>query len=115
MVLQNFFMKQILAFDNVIDFPVVMLARKAAALGRLVSVVFAALFGGRSCHLRESSLAAALARQLRLPLTSRLGWRSLLDDVTHDSQDLEAGFIFVRTIFVQKGKCSPFLKLTPSL
>ena len=26
-----------------------------------------------------------------------------------------AGFIFVRTIFVQNGKCSPFLKLTPTL
>ena len=25
------------------------------------------------------------------------------------------GFIFVRTIFVQKGKCSPFLELTPTL
>ena len=26
-----------------------------------------------------------------------------------------AGFIFVRTIFVQNGKCSPFLELTPTL
>ena len=27
----------------------------------------------------------------------------------------KSGFIFVRTIFVQNGKCSPFLKLTPML
>ena len=27
----------------------------------------------------------------------------------------KSGFIFVRTIFVQKGKCSPFLELTPTL
>ena len=27
----------------------------------------------------------------------------------------KAGFIFVRTIFVQKGKCSPFLELIPTL
>ena len=26
-----------------------------------------------------------------------------------------AGFIFVRTIFVQNGNCSPFLELTPTL
>ena len=26
-----------------------------------------------------------------------------------------SGFIFVRTIFVQNGNCSPFLKLTPTL
>ena len=40
-----------------------------------------------------------------------------------DSGDVEVsvtcvnntGFIFVRTIFVQNGKCSPFLKLTPTL
>ena len=31
--------------------------------------------------------------------------------VTHST----AGFIFERTIFVQKGNCSPFLKLTPTL
>ena len=29
--------------------------------------------------------------------------------------EIRPGFIFVRTLFVQKGKCSPFLKLTPSL
>ena len=28
---------------------------------------------------------------------------------------LKSGFIFVRTISVQNGKCSPFLKLTPTL
>ena len=27
----------------------------------------------------------------------------------------KAGFIFVRTIFVQNGKCSPFLELTPTI
>ena len=27
----------------------------------------------------------------------------------------KAGLIFVRTIFVQKGRCSPFLELTPTL
>ena len=27
----------------------------------------------------------------------------------------KAGFIFVRTIFIQNGKCSPFLQLTPPL
>ena len=28
---------------------------------------------------------------------------------------IRTGFIFVRTIFFQKGKCSPFLELTPTL
>ena len=30
-------------------------------------------------------------------------------------EKFNSGFIFVRTIFVQNGKCSPFLKLTPTL
>ena len=28
---------------------------------------------------------------------------------------LKTGFVFVRPFFVQKGKCSPFLELTPTL
>ena len=32
-----------------------------------------------------------------------------------DRRRLLRGFNFVRTIFAQKGKCSPFLKLTPTL
>ena len=30
-------------------------------------------------------------------------------------EDATAGIIFVRTILVLKGKCSPFLELTPTL
>ena len=33
----------------------------------------------------------------------------------HQKCDSRTGFIFVRTIFVQNGKCSPFLELTPTL
>ena len=32
-----------------------------------------------------------------------------------DKEEAKAGFIFLCTIFVHKGKCPPYLKLTPTL
>ena len=46
---------------------------------------------------------------------SRLTFKPTLDDLCRYYITLTAGFIFVRTIFVQNGKCSPFLELTPTL
>ena len=69
------------------------------------------------CPMTVSEKWAVLRRPSTVSLVKAAP--KLNDDQRHSSissiiTTIRSGFIFVRTVFDQKGKCSPFLKLTPT-